>query len=148
MKLNFVLNNEGLSLVINLLWELGGYGMVSCSVLDYKTFVAVHSLVHMWLLDGPLSNVCPFLVLVRALGILLGVGWLPSGLPVVCELFKEVTLDGGRLCEERISLEISQIELLQRLTVKVGSSAAEDVADSVTSLATLATDELALLRTD
>lgn len=32
--------------------------------------------------------------------------------------------------------------------MKVGSSAADDVADSVTSLATLATDELASLKTD
>jgi hypothetical protein len=51
----------------------------------------------MRLLYSPLSNVGPFLVLVGALGVLLGVGWLPAVIPAICELLDEVTLDGGGL---------------------------------------------------
>jgi hypothetical protein len=51
----------------------------------------------MRLLYSPLSNVGPFLVLVGALGVLLGVGWLPAGIPAIYELLNEVTLDGGGL---------------------------------------------------
>jgi len=41
----------------------------------------------MGFLYGPFSNICPFLLLVSALGILLGVRWLPSLFPVIGELF-------------------------------------------------------------
>jgi hypothetical protein len=97
LKLDFVLDNECLSLVINLLGELGRDGMMSCSVLDDKTLVALHALVDMGLFYSPFSNICPFLILVRTLCVLLGMGWLPSGLPIVCELLKEVGLELSRL---------------------------------------------------
>ena len=64
---------------------------MSSLVLQHKTFVAVQALVDKRLLNLPCSNVCPFL-LVR-LGVLLGVGCLPSGLPVVGELLKERGVD-------------------------------------------------------
>ena len=53
----------------------------------------------MWLLYSPLSNICPFLILIGAFGVLLGMGRLPAGVPVICELLNEVTLDGSRLRE-------------------------------------------------
>jgi hypothetical protein len=71
--------------------------MMSCSVLDDKTLVALHALVDMGLLYSPFSNICPFLVLVRTLCVLLGMGRLPSCLPIVCELLEEVGLELGRL---------------------------------------------------
>ena len=97
MKLDLVLDNECLSLVLNLLGELGRDGMMSCGILDNKTFVALHALVYMRLLYSPLSNVCPFLIFVRTLCVLLGVRRLPSCLPIVCELLEEVGLELGRL---------------------------------------------------
>jgi hypothetical protein len=71
--------------------------MMSCSVLDDKTLVALHALVDMGLFYSPFSDICPFLILVRTLCVLLGMGWLPSGLPIVCELLKEVGLELSRL---------------------------------------------------
>jgi hypothetical protein len=97
LKLHFILNNECLSLVIDLLGKLGRYGMMSCCVLDNKTLVALHALVDMGLFYSPFSNICPFLILVGTLCVLLGMGWLPSCLPIVCELLKEVGLELGRL---------------------------------------------------
>jgi hypothetical protein len=97
LKLDFVLNNKCLSLVIDLLGELGRDGMMSCSVLDDKTLVALHALVDMWLFYSPFSNISPFLILVGTLCVLLGMGWLPSCLPVICELLKEIGLELGRL---------------------------------------------------
>ena len=97
MKLDFVLDNKSLALIVDLLWELGRDGMMSSWVLDDKTLVALHTLEDMRLLYSPFSDICPFLVLVRALGILLGVGWLPSSLPIVCELLNEVGFDSSRL---------------------------------------------------
>jgi hypothetical protein len=67
------------------------------SVLDHKTLITLHALENMWFLYGPLSNICPFLVLVRTLCVLLCVRRLPSGFPVICELFDEVCFDSGRL---------------------------------------------------
>ncbi len=101
MKLDLILDNEGLALVLNLLWELGRDGVVSGCILNNETFITFHSLEDSWLLDSPFSNVCPFLILVRALCVLLGVRWLPSSLPVVCELLDEVAFDGCRLEVER-----------------------------------------------
>jgi len=97
LKLDFVLDNECLSLVIDFLGELGRDGMMSCSVLDHKTLVAFHALIDMGLLYSPFPNICPLLILVGTLCVLLGVGWLPSCLPVVCELLEEVGLELGRL---------------------------------------------------
>lgn len=97
MELDLILDNEGLALVVNLLGELGRDGMVSSWVLDHQALVALHSLEDMWLLYSPLSDVRPFFIFVGALGVLLGVGRLPAGVPAICELLDEVTLDGGRL---------------------------------------------------
>lgn len=69
--------------------------MVSGGVLDNKTLIAVNSLVLDRLLNGPLADVCPLLL--RAGRILLCVRGLPSLVPVVGELFKEVSLEVGRL---------------------------------------------------
>jgi len=65
--------------------------MVSSLVLQHETFVALQTLEYKRLLNLPCTNVCPFL-LVR-LSVLLGVGSLPSGLPVVGELFEEGRVD-------------------------------------------------------
>jgi hypothetical protein len=51
----------------------------------------------MWLLNSPLADVCPLLIHIGSLHVLLRVGWLPSLLPVVCELLDEVALNLGRL---------------------------------------------------
>jgi hypothetical protein len=64
LKLDLVLNNESLALVLNLLWELGRNGVVSGRVLDDETLIAFHPLEDSWLFDGPFSNVCPLLILV------------------------------------------------------------------------------------
>jgi hypothetical protein len=151
LKLDFVLDNECLSLVLNLLGELGRDGMMSCSILDNKAFVALHALVYMRLLYSPLSNVCPFLILVRTLCVLLGVRRLPSCLPIVCELLEEVGLELGRLRRKKLArqcaIELRHSWCAGALTVKVGSSGREDVAE-VASLTALDTEELASLRTD
>ena len=98
MKLDLVLHNKCFALVVNLLWELGRDGMMSSSVLDYQTLITLHSLEDGWLLDGPFADVCPLLILfLGTFGVLLGVGRLPSGLPVICKLFNEVCLQLGRL---------------------------------------------------
>jgi hypothetical protein len=68
--------------------------MVSSRVLDNKTLITIDSLVLNGLLDGPLANVCPFLL--RAGCVLLCVRGLPSLVPIVGELLKEVGLKCGR----------------------------------------------------
>lgn len=94
LELDLVLNDEGLALIVNLLGELGRYGVVGGCVLYNQTFVTLHALVNMGLLDSPFSDVGPFLIfLLGVFVILLGVGWLPSGLPIVCELLDEIGLD-------------------------------------------------------
>lgn len=95
LKLDLVLNNEGLVLVVNLRGELGRDGMVSSRVLENETLITLHSLVDLGLFDGPFSNICPLLIIGR--GILLGVGRLPSLLPVVGELLEEVGLESSGL---------------------------------------------------
>jgi hypothetical protein len=97
LELDLILDNEGLALVIDLLGELGRDGVVGSCVLDDQTLIALHSLEDVRLLNRPLSNVGPFLLLVGALGVLLGVGRLPAGLPVVGELLNKVALDSGGL---------------------------------------------------
>jgi len=104
LKLDFVLDDESLALVINLLGELGRDGVVSGRVLDNKTLIALHSLVDGRLLDRPLADIGPFLLIfARAGHVLLGVRWLPSLLPVVGELLEEASLDGGGL-KDRVSI--------------------------------------------
>lgn len=71
--------------------------MVCSGVLDNQTLIADHAREDGGLLDGPLANIGPLLVLVRVLGVLLGVGGLPAGLPVIGELLKERGLEGGGL---------------------------------------------------
>lgn len=94
LELGLVLNNQSLALVVNLLGELGGDGVVSGLVLDNQALVALHSLVDGGLLDGPLADVRPLLLLLAcALEVLLCVGRLPSCLPVIGELLKEWTLE-------------------------------------------------------
>ena len=156
MKFDLILNDKGLALVINLLGEFRRNGMMGSCVLYDQTLIALHSLVHVWFFDGPFTDVCPFLVLVRTLGILLGVRWLPSCLPIICELFDKVTLDLGRLFEKmlvsncRPARNAYNRDVARDLTVKVGSSGSSvaEVAADEASLATLATEELASLKTD
>ena len=69
--------------------------MVSSRVLKNKTLITLHSLVDLGLFNGPFTNVCPLLLVGG--GVLLGVGRLPSLLPVIGELLEEVGLEGGRL---------------------------------------------------
>ena len=90
LQLNLVLNDQGLASVVNLVRQLGRDGMMGSLVLDNKTLLALHSLEDMGLLNRPFSNVSPLLI--GTGGILLGVGRLPSCLPVVGELLDE----GGR----------------------------------------------------
>jgi hypothetical protein len=98
LKLDLVLDDQGLVLRINGLRELGGDGVVGGSVLHNKTLVALHTLVDDGLLNGPFTNVSPFLVIVR---VFLGVRGLPSGLPVVGELLKERGLEGCGLSKNK-----------------------------------------------
>lgn len=93
MELGLVLDNQGLVLVVNCLWELGRDGVVSGLVLEHETLVAGDSTEHGWLLDGPGTNVLPLL-----LGLLLlGVRDSPSVLPVIGELLEERSLECGWL---------------------------------------------------
>lgn len=94
MRLDFVLNHQGLALVVNLLGELGRDGVVSSSVLHDQTLVALNTLEDGGLLDCPFTDVSP---LILGLGILLCVGRLPPRIPAVCELFQEGSFEVGRL---------------------------------------------------
>jgi hypothetical protein len=70
--------------------------VVSSRVLDDQSLVALDALVLGGLLNSPLADVGPFLVLLVG-SVLLSVGRLPSLVPVVGELLEEVGLQGGRL---------------------------------------------------
>lgn len=96
LKLHLILNDEGVILVVDSLVKLGGNGMVSSLVLDDETLVALNTLQDGGLLNGPVTDVRPFLIV--GLDVLLGVRGLPPSLPVVCELFKERCLECGGLC--------------------------------------------------
>lgn len=98
LHLDLVLNNEGLSLVVNLLGEFGRNGVMGSCVLDNETFITLHTLEDVGLLYSPFSNISPFFFLfARTLCVFLGVGWLPSCFPVIGELFNEVAGNLGRL---------------------------------------------------
>ena len=92
------MDDESLALIVDFLWEFGRDGVMSSSVLDNKTLVTFHSLEDVRLFYSPLSNICPFLILLAGtLGVLLSMRRLPSGLPIIGELLEEVGFDDGRL---------------------------------------------------
>jgi hypothetical protein len=91
LKLDFVLNNKGVILVVNGFGKLGGDGMMSSLVFDNQSLVALHTLENRRLLNRPCTNVCPLLVV--GLDVLLRVGGAPSGFPVVGKLLEERCLE-------------------------------------------------------
>ena len=111
---------------------------MGCRVLDYEPFVSLNALKNSRLLDGPFANKGP--VLVSLWVFLLCVGRLPSVGPVISELFDEWRLDirglrwwvssCTRLGEDQNSSSYSSL-----LTVKVGFSMTELVAESTASVA-------------
>lgn len=95
LRLDLILDNQGLALVVNLLGELGRDGVVSSRVLDNQTLVTLHSLEDGGLLNSPFANKRPVLI---GLGVdLLRVRGLPPGLPVVGELLQEGSLERSGL---------------------------------------------------
>lgn len=95
LRFHLILNHQRLALVVNLLGELGGNGMVSRNVLHNKTLVALHSLENGGFFDGPFTDIGP---LILRLGVILfGLGRSPSRFPALGELFKERRLEGCRL---------------------------------------------------
>jgi hypothetical protein len=95
LRLDFILDHQGLALVVNLLGELGRDGVVGGRVLHHQTLVALNSLEDGGLLNSPLANEGPVLI---GLGVvLLRVRELPPGLPVVGELLQEGSLERSRL---------------------------------------------------
>lgn len=78
--------------------------MVGGRVLDDETLITLDTLELVGLLNGPFTNVGPLLLLLllRAGQVLLGVGGLPSLLPVVGELLEEVGLDSGGLGDDTL----------------------------------------------
>jgi hypothetical protein len=104
LKLDLILGNKGLALVVDLGGELGRDGVVSGRVLDNKSLVTVDTLIRDRLLNSPLANICPFLLfLVRASRVLLGSGWLPPLVPTVGELLEEIGLESGGLIKYKVS---------------------------------------------
>lgn len=97
LQLHLILNDQGLTLIIDLLGELGRDSVMGSRVLHDETLVTLHSLVDNGLLDSPLAIVGPLLL--GALGVLLGMGRLPPLDPVVGELLKEGGLQLGRLID-------------------------------------------------
>lgn len=95
LELDFVLDDEVLALGVDLLWELGGDGVVGSFVFDHQALVLLHTLEHSGLLDSPGTHVSPFLF--GGLVVLLCMRGLPPGFPVVGELLEEGRLQLGRL---------------------------------------------------
>lgn len=95
LRLDLILDNQGLAGVVDLGGELGGDGVVSGLVLQDETLVALNALEDGRLLNRPLAHVRPILIALCVLA--LSVRWSPSRLPVVGELFKEWSLDLGWL---------------------------------------------------
>ena len=101
LRLDLVLNHQSLALVVNLLGELGGNGVVSRRVLHDKTLVTLNSLENGRFFDGPLTNVGPLFL--RLGVVLFGLGRSPSGFPALGELFEERRLQGCRLVNAKVS---------------------------------------------
>jgi hypothetical protein len=97
LKLDFVLYDQSLALVINLGGEFRRNGMMGSWVLEDEAFVALHARVDSGLLYRPFSNVRPVFFTLGVL--LLRMRNLPSCLPVISELFEEGSFQGGRLCK-------------------------------------------------
>ena len=105
LKLDLILDNEGLILVIDFLGEFGRDSMVSGRVLDNEALVALDALVLDGLLDSPFSNVRPLLLLLVGAGrVLLRVRRLPALLPVIGELLQEVGLERSGLRDARLAV--------------------------------------------
>ena len=97
LKLDLILDHQGLALGVNLLGELGRDGMVSGSVLHDQTGIALHALVNRRLLDSPLADVGPLFI---ALNVLLGMRGLPPLVPALGELLEEWSFElGGLDCD-------------------------------------------------
>lgn len=72
---------------------------MSSGVLHDQPLVALDAFIDMRLLDGPFAHVGPLFILIRSLCVLLGMRRLPSGLPIIGELFYKVCFDiGGLYC--------------------------------------------------
>ena len=107
LKLHLILDNKSLILVVNRLGELGRDSVVSGGVLDNKTLIALDTFDLERLLDRPLADVSPFLrVFVGAGHVLLRMGRLPPGLPVIGELLEEIGLNGGGLQKQARSVDV------------------------------------------
>jgi hypothetical protein len=119
LRLDLILDNQGLALRVNLFGELGRDSVVSGRVLDNKTLVALDTLEDGRLLNGPLADVSP--VLIRLGVILLRVGALPAGLPVAGELLEEGSLERGRLNKPTIR-RVNGNKRVRSHTVKIGLS--------------------------
>lgn len=97
LKFDFVLDDEGLALVVDDRREFGRDGVVGSCVLHNKALVTHNSREDSGFFDRPLPHVGPILL---ALGVLLfGMGGGPSRVPVVGELFEEGSFQSGRLAE-------------------------------------------------
>jgi len=98
LKLNFILDDQWLSLGVNSLGELCRDSVVGSLVLDDETLVANHAIEDMRLLNSPLSDVGPLFFTGGTLFLFfLCVRWLPSRVPVIRELFEEGGLQLGGL---------------------------------------------------
>lgn len=93
LELDLILDDEGVILVGDSLGEFGGDGVVGSLVLQDQTLVAVDASEDGRLLDVPGADVLPLLLGV----LLLGIGSLPSGFPVVGELLEEGSFEGSGL---------------------------------------------------
>lgn len=61
-----------------------------------KTSIALNSLQNSWLLNSPLSNICPLLI-TSLVVFFLRMRDLPPGVPAFCELLEEGRFDSSRL---------------------------------------------------
>lgn len=91
LRLDLVLDYQGLPLVVNLLGKLGGNGMMSSGTLRDKTLVARNARQNSRFFNSPFANVSP--VLVRLGVLLLSVRRSPSRLPIIGELLKKRSVD-------------------------------------------------------